>query len=211
MASTSPLERERLLAPRGLLRHAYDFVGAPLRMILLPDAWSQRLGLTSLEEERCRAVLPVLRGRILDVGAGTNRLVHLHGDGVGVDVVDWGTDTLVVEDTRHLPFPDASFDTVTFIACLNHIPYREAALAEARRVLKPGGHVVATMIGGLIGRIGHAIWWYSEDKHRHVADGEVMGMSPGWMNRILRDAGFVDIVHRRFFYRLNHLVVARNP
>ena len=32
------------------------------------------------------------------------------------------------------------------------------------------------MIGRLIGDVGHAIWWYSEDKHRDIAEGEVMGI-----------------------------------
>jgi len=180
-------------------------------MIVLPDAWSTRLGFTSLEDERMRAVLPELGGRVLDIGAGQNRLVRLHGDGVGVDVVDWGSGATVVEDTRHLPFDDASFDTVAFIACLNHIPYRDEALVEARRVLKPGGRLVATMIGRLIGDIGHKIWWYSEDKHREVAEGEVMGMDPHDMMSLLTGAGYIEIQHRRFLYRLNHLFVAKKP
>ncbi len=82
-------EGRRLLRRRGLLQTVYDLAGAPLRMILLPDPWSNRLGFTSLEDERLRAVLAELRGRVLDIGAGTNRLVRLYGDGVGVDVLDW--------------------------------------------------------------------------------------------------------------------------
>ena len=73
---------------------------------------------------------------------------------------------LIVQDSRQLPFADRSFDTVTFVACLNHIPYRDEALAEAVRVLRPGGRVVATMIGRWLGLVGHKIWWYSEEKHR---------------------------------------------
>ena len=67
------------LAPRkGLLQSAWDFVGAPLRMVLLPDSPSERLHLTSLRAERYAAVLPELRGRVLDIGAGDNALVHLY-------------------------------------------------------------------------------------------------------------------------------------
>jgi ubiquinone/menaquinone biosynthesis C-methylase UbiE len=95
------------------------------------------------------------------------------------------------------------------VACLNHIPYREDVLREARRVLAPGGHVVVTMIGSWIGTIGHALWWYSEDKRRDVDEHELMGMSPDLVMRLLRDAGFRDPVHTRFLYRLDHLFVAR--
>lgn len=148
-------------------------------MVLLPDDASTRLGWTSLEEERLRAVLPELRGRLLDVGAGRNTLVRrydeLGGEGVGVDVHDWGGGALVVEDSSHLPFADASFDTVTFVACLNHIPDRAGALREAHRVLRPGGRVVATMIDPVLGEVGHRLWWYGEDKHRETQPGEVGG------------------------------------
>jgi len=178
-------------------------------MVLLPDAWSRALRLTSLEDERLRNVLPHIRGRLLDVGAGNNHLVRLYGDGVGVDVHDWGGGAMVVEDTRRLPFEDATFDTVTFIACLNHIPYREDVLREVHRLLRPDGQVVVTMIGRIIGEIGHKIWWYSEDKHREVMAGELMGMAPTMVLQLLTEAGFSNRRHLRFLYGLNHLFVAR--
>ena len=57
--------------------------------------------------------------------------------GFGLDVVDWGSDCVIVPDCRKLPFPNASFDTVCFIACLNHIPERrEAALAQFAPMLE---------------------------------------------------------------------------
>ena len=212
-ATTSKLEqqRERLLRGRNLLQRLYDLLAAPLWMILLPDQTCRRLGLTCLEDERLRAVLPEIRGRLLDIGAGTNRLVELYGDGVGVEVVDWGGSALVVEDTRHLPFEDASFDTVTFVACLNHIPYRDEVLREARRLLRPGGRVIVTMIGRWIGEIGHKLWWYSEDKHREIAEGELMGMDPREVIDLLTAAGFELVAHRRFVYGLNHLFIAQKP
>ncbi len=212
-ATTPKLEqqRERLLRGRNLLQRLYDLLAAPLWMILLPDQTCRRLGLTCLEDERLRAVLPEIRGRLLDIGAGTNRLVELYGDGVGVEVVDWGGSALVVEDTRRLPFDDASFDTVTFVACLNHIPYRDEVLREARRLLRPGGRVIVTMIGRWIGEIGHKLWWYSEDKHREIAEGELMGMDPHEVIDLLTAAGFELVAHRRFVYGLNHLFVARKP
>lgn len=200
--------RERALRPRGVAQQVYDLLGAPLRMIVLPDVWSRRLGFSSLEDERFRAVLPEVRGRLLDIGAGENRLVRAHGDGVGVDVIDWGGGAVVVEDTRKLPFEDESFDTVSFVACLNHIPYRDEVLVEARRVLRRGGRVIVTMIGPIIGEVGHKLWWYSEDKHREVDEEELMGMSPDHVIGLLRGAGFADVTHTKFLYRLNHLFIA---
>jgi len=206
------------LAPRKtVLQSAWDFIGAPVRMVLLPDSQTERLHLTSLRAERYAAVLPELRGRVLDVGAGDNALIRLYRqrqrnpdaeNSVGVDVVDWGTDTQTVTSSDHLPFEDASFDTVCFVACLNHIPERIGALKEAHRILKPGGRVVATMIGRLIGDVGHAIWWYSEDKHRDVAEGEVMGINSTDMLRLFERAGFRSVSIGRFVYGMNYLYLA---
>ena len=125
-----------------------------------------------------------------------------------VDVVDWGGGTLVVPDTRHLPFRDGEFDTATFLACLNHIPYRAQALAEARRVLRPGGRLIVTMIDPILGGIGHKVWWYSEDKHRGgMTEGEVGGMWNSDVVRLCEASGFKLVTHRRFVYAMNNLFV----
>ena len=193
---------------KSLPQAVWDFVGIPARLIFFPPEWLQRCGWTTLEEERMRHVLPEVRGRLLDVGAGPNTLVKLHGNGLGVDVFDWGGGALVVPDTANLPLPDRSFDTITFIACLNHIPNRQAALHEARRLLASGGRVVITMINPLLGGIGHAIWWYSEDKHRGgMLPGEVGGMWTGDIVALCQAAGLRLQSHRRFVYGMNHLYV----
>jgi SAM-dependent methyltransferase len=207
--------------PKPWYRVLYDLIGAPLRMVALPDRANERLGLTSLRAERFAEVLPRLRGRVLDIGAHDNALLALYRreaahlgarsedstSSVGVDVVDWGGGCTLVRSSAALPFPDASFDTVTIIASLNHIPERAATLREARRLLRPGGRVILTMIGTFIGTVGHAVWWYSEEKHREVADGEVMGMAPKEIVHLLQDAGFRLAEHRRFGYGLNSVFV----
>lgn len=44
-------------------------------------------------------------------------------------------------DARALPHPDGAFDAVVFHTCLSHVPRPEAALAEAFRVIRPGGRL----------------------------------------------------------------------
>jgi ubiquinone/menaquinone biosynthesis C-methylase UbiE len=51
-------------------------------------------------------------------------------------------------DARELPYEDASFDGAYLVAVLGEIPEQERALAELRRVLKPGGRLV---VGELFG------------------------------------------------------------
>lgn len=193
---------------KGLFREVWDFIGIPFRLVLFDQAWLPKFGWTTLEEERLRAVIPHLRGRLLDIGAGTNTLVHLYGNGVGVDIHEWGGGALVVEDSSNLPFEAACFDTITLIACLNHIPYRTAVLREARRLLKQGGRLIITMIDPVLGAIGHALWWYSEDKKRGgMVEGETGGMWKKEIISLCHSAGFRLNCHRRFLLGMNQLFV----
>ncbi|MDP2934613.1 MAG: methyltransferase domain-containing protein [bacterium] len=56
-------------------------------------------------------------------------------------------DRFIVGDILSLPFSDNYFDSVWAIAVLHHIPtkkLRKCALSEIKRVLKPGGRIIAT-------------------------------------------------------------------
>jgi ubiquinone/menaquinone biosynthesis C-methylase UbiE len=48
----------------------------------------------------------------------------------------------VVGDAAALPFPDGSFEIVTCVNSLHHVPDPEAVLGEAARVLSAGGRIV---------------------------------------------------------------------
>ena len=52
-----------------------------------------------------------------------------------------------VADAESLPFPDDAFDAVVANHMLYHVPDRDAALAEFRRVLEPGGRLYAATNG----------------------------------------------------------------
>ena len=193
-----------------LAKKLWDFFGIPFRLVLFDQEWLPRFGWNTLEEDRINAVLPHIRGRLLDIGAGQNNLVSRYGNGIGIDVFDWGGGALVVEDSSRLPFQDKSFDTITFLACLNHIPYREGVIQEAARLLREEGRILITMINPLLGNIGHALWWYSEDKKRGgMQPGEVGGLWKRDILRWLQAAGFVLQAHERFVYGLNNLYIFR--
>lgn len=52
---------------------------------------------------------------------------------------------VVLADARRLPLPDASVDAVSAIWLLHLVPFSAAIVAEAARVLRPGGVFVATV------------------------------------------------------------------
>jgi len=187
---------------------AWDFLGIPFRLVLFDQAWLPRFGWTTLEDERLAAIWPHLRGRVLDVGAGRNTVINRYGNGIGVDVHDWGGGAKLIEDASRLPFSNQSFDTVTFIACLNHIPNRQEAVREARRLLAPQGSLIITMIDPVLGGVGHSLWWYSEDKHRGgMQPGEVGGLWTKDIMKLAATAAFRLREHTRFVYGMNNLYV----
>ncbi|MCA9244015.1 MAG: methyltransferase domain-containing protein [Phycisphaerales bacterium] len=160
---------------------------------------------------RLKTVLPHVRGKLLDIGCGTNELVGSYeGEGVGVDVYPWENVDLVVENTAELPFKDASFDTVAIIAALNHIPNRDDVLREAHRVLRPNGRLLVTMIPPTISRIWHTLRkpWDADQSERGMIEGEVYGITPARMRELLKVAGFRVSHEVRFMLGLNRLTVA---
>ena len=163
---------------------------------------------------RTRVVLPLVWGRLLDVACGLNRLVRsYHGEGTGVDVHQWGDVDLVVGDCAHLPYEDGAFQTVTILAALNHIPNREEVLAECFRILERGGTILITMLSPRVSELWHMVRGSADadQAERGMVEGEVFGLTPVEVERLLSSARFEVVRRKRFMLGLNCLTVARKP
>lgn len=161
---------------------------------------------------RISAVLPNITGRLLDIGCGTNKLVRSYeGDGLGVDVFQWGEVDLVVKDSAKLPFQNEAFDTITIVAALNHIPNRREVLKEAYRIIKEEGEIIITMIPPMVSRIWHFIRvpWDSDQKERGMISGEVYGLSNKTVCKLLEEVGFLVKKQKKFMLGVNRLTIAR--
>lgn len=96
------------------------------------------------------ALAPVRGKRILDLGCGKGRFAaRLRAAGAEVVGLDSSAGMLagaagldrVKGSARRLPFADGSFDAVVAIEVFEHLTDVNAALAEARRVLRPAGRL----------------------------------------------------------------------
>ncbi len=124
-----------------------------------------------------------LTGRVVDVGCGIGDMVRYRRGTVGVDVNPKAvafcqSQGLAVElmQPDQLPFPDAAFEGAVLDNVLEHLESPVALLAEARRVLMPGG----TLVVGVPGRRGFA----SDSDHKQYYS------EAGLVQRI-RAAGFI--------------------
>jgi SAM-dependent methyltransferase len=97
--------------------------------------------------------------RVLDVGCRSGALTraYLHGNVVvGIDVdqlaldeaARLGIETHWVDAEEGLPFEDETFDVVVAGELLEHVRDPAALVADARRVLRPGGTFVGSVPNG---------------------------------------------------------------
>jgi SAM-dependent methyltransferase len=90
----------------------------------------------------------------LDAGCGTGlNLRHLPAGSTGIDINPRNIEivrgrlpnhTIVQGDIEAMPFADASFATVLCTEVIEHVPDPAKAIAEIRRVLRPGGTFIGS-------------------------------------------------------------------
>jgi SAM-dependent methyltransferase len=147
-------------------------------------------------------------GRVLDLGAGECALSGALAGPLAAREV-WAVDAVpkqiwaaaerrrprlrcLIADARNLPFSDGSFDLVVANLVLHHIEPVDAVLAEARRLLRPGGRFAALEPSPLVGVLSHAETSENEAPIR-----------PGAVTAALRRHGFVDVRQKYVWTRLN--------
>lgn len=128
------------------------------------DAYEQQMGRWSrrLAEPFLDFIGPIGEGPILDVGCGTGHLTfaaasrlqtgRIHGLDFSEAYIEHArrrTDDPRIEfrvgDACAMPFPSGSFDQVLSLLVLHFVPRAPAAVAEMRRVARPGGVVAAAV------------------------------------------------------------------
>lgn len=166
------------------------------------------------QQRRHEAVLSLLRtlppGRLLDYGFGWGDIAwqaaRTHPDIRAVDVEQRRVDfariqypSLDFELCRPdgLDYPDDGFDVVLSIVVLPFVPDDDAYMAEIRRVLRPGGHLIlATKTSRYLPRL----WARATgQRDRGRRDASLRHHDAAAATRLLERHGF-QVLSRRAFY-----------
>jgi ubiquinone/menaquinone biosynthesis C-methylase UbiE len=134
------------------VRHLYDALAARYDRAI---ALAERL----LFDDGRRWLCAQARGDVLEVAVGTGRNLPYYPPDVRLMGIELSPAMLEIArrharelgrvadlhvgDAQALAFPDASFDTVVCAIALCTIPDERRAVAEAARVLRPGGRLLA--------------------------------------------------------------------
>tara|TARA_R110000851_G_scaffold333553_1_gene516319 strand:+ start:46606 stop:47439 length:834 start_codon:yes stop_codon:yes gene_type:complete len=162
--------------------------------------------------------------KVLDIAGGTGDLAKAFARKVGPSGEVWltdindsmlrvGRDRLVdkglitpvtVCDAEKLPFPNAYFDRVTVAFGLRNMTHKDMALAEMRRVLKPGGKLLVLEFSRVAKPLAPAYDWYSfnilpwlgknvakdEESYRYLAESIRMHPDQETLAQMMGDVGF---------------------
>ena len=209
---------------RSTTQQLLDFVTFPFRALTLFENNNWRL--TSLRNERFDFVAREVKGYCLDIGCGRNNTFitdYCGGNGIGVDVFPYEglTKENVVKDLKKFPFKNGLFDTITFIANINHIPKneRDLELKEANRCLKKSGKIVVTMGHPLAEVLVHKLVHSYDilfktsidvDSERGMHEHENFYLTDKEIIARLKKANFTNITKKYFWtqWKLNHMFIA---
>lgn len=161
--------------------------------------------------------------KVLDIAGGTGDLAKAFARRAGPSGEVWltdindsmlrvGRDRLIdagyllptaVCDAEKLPFPSGYFDRVSVAFGLRNMTHKDRALAEMRRVLKPGGKLLVLEFSQVAKPLAPAYDWYSfnvlpwlgkriagdEDSYRYLAESIRMHPDQETLAEMLREAG----------------------
>ncbi len=186
----------------------YDNFQTELYARVRRDAFGNDIGqnswLTADEQDRFLPSLNLCPGkRLLDVGCGAGgpsfRIASKTGCSVlGIDAHAGAISAATmlaaeqglaiaefrVEDaTRSLPLPDASFDAITCIDAVNHLPDRRLVFSEWARLVKPSGRLLFTDPTVVTGPLT------KEEIATRTYAGFYMLTTPGYNEVVLRECG----------------------
>ena len=167
--------------------------------------------------------------RALDIAGGTGDLAMAFSKKVGASgqvvhtdineaMLHTGRDRLVDEglvlptvicDAEKLPFASARFDVVSVAFGLRNMTYKDVALAEMCRVLKPGGKLLVLEFSKVAAPLSRVYDWYSfsvlprlgqlvtgdADSYRYLAESIRMHPPQAELKAMMKVAGFghVDV------------------
>ncbi|MGD9509294.1 MAG: class I SAM-dependent methyltransferase [Geminicoccaceae bacterium] len=113
-----------------------------------------------------------------------------------------------VGDACAMPFADGSFDRILSLLMLHFVPRGEAAVAEIRRVARPGAVAAATVWDARGGLVAHRLFYdtaamLDPEADRLRARNYVRPMTrPGELGAAWRAAGFRDVVETLLTVRM---------
>jgi len=176
--------------------------------------------------------------RVLDVASGSGDLARAFARRVGPEGEVWltdinramlarGRDRLLDEgyalplaqcDAERLPFRADYFDCVSVAFGLRNMTHKEAALAEMRRVLKPGGRLLVLEFSRVWQPLTRAYDWYSfkvlpwlgskfagdAESYRYLAESIRVHLDQEQLKTLMEQAG----LERVEYYNLSAGVVA---